>query len=206
MTLSIPDSSLAARLATLAAVAALLAGAATGAAAQYKVVGPDGRVTYTDKPPAPSEARARTAGGGGGSDTGGGLPAEVRQAMSRFPVALYAAKACGPCDQARSWLKGRGIPFNEYSIETNGDIDALKAKFGAPTLPVITIGGQVLRSSSTSELSSYVDAAGYPKQAKLSGYSWPAPTPLAPPAAPAAAPAPAPTAPVPPPPPSGIQF
>jgi len=203
MTLSNHDTSLAARVATLAAVAALLAGAATGALAQYKIVGPDGRVTYTDKPPAPSDARARTAGGGG-ADTSA-LPGEVRQAMSRFPVTLYSAKGCAPCDQARQWLKGRGIPFNEFSIESNADIDALKSKFGAPNLPVITIGSQVIRSSSTSELTTYADAAGYPKQSKLSGYNWPAPTPLAPPAAaPAPAPAPAPAAP--PPAPSGIQF
>jgi glutaredoxin len=210
MTSSIHDQPLATRLATLAAVAALLAGAATGAAAQYKIVGPDGRVTYTDKPPAPADAR-RTAGGNGGADTGaGGLPYEVRQAMSRYPVALYAAKGCGPCDQARQWLKGRGIPFSEYTIESNADIDALQAKFGGNTLPVITIGGQVMRTFSAGELGSYADAAGYPKQARLSGYSWPAPTPLAPPSAkttPAPAPAPMPApAPVAPQPPSGIQF
>jgi hypothetical protein len=78
----------------LAAVAVLLVGAATSASAQYKIVGPDGKVTYTDKPPA-----ARTpgpAGNANGRRRAGALPYEVQQAMSRFPVTLYAAKACAP--------------------------------------------------------------------------------------------------------------
>ena len=39
------------RLARLAAVALLLGGVTVGALAQYKIVGPDGKITYTDKPP-----------------------------------------------------------------------------------------------------------------------------------------------------------
>jgi glutaredoxin len=214
MTFSIHDQPRTARLATFVAVAALLAGAATGAAAQYKIVGPDGRVTYTDKPPAPADARLATPGAGSTTGSGAALPAEVRQAMARYPVTLYAAKSCSPCDQARQWLKGRGIPFSEYSIESNADIAALQAKFGGREVPVITFGGQVIRAWSQGEVSSYADAAGYPKQARLVGYSWPAATPLAPPSAaptaaaePAPAPAPAPAAPPPAPKPSGgIQF
>ena len=45
------------RLARLAAVALLLGGAAVAALAQYKIVGPDGKVTYTDKPPTASDIR-----------------------------------------------------------------------------------------------------------------------------------------------------
>ena len=57
------------RLARLAAVALLLGGATVGALAQYKIVGPDGKVTYTDKPPTaqdirPSKGTAAPAGSG----------------------------------------------------------------------------------------------------------------------------------------------
>src|SRR5262249_55393222 len=119
------------RAARLAALAALLAGAATGASAQYKIVGPDGSVTYTDKPPTAANAQIGNQGVNGG---GNGLPYDVRQAMSRYPVTLFAAKGCGPCDQARQWLKGHGVPFSEYSVESNADIEALKARFGEPQL------------------------------------------------------------------------
>ena len=199
------------RLAQLATVALLLAGVAAGAMAQaYKVVGPDGKVTYTDKPPTASAIKAPGPGGDTPS-AAGGFPYETRQAMAKYPVTLYAAKNCGPCDNARQALRQRGVPFNEYSIGTDADMNALQARFGEPTAPVITIGGQTLKGYSASNVASYLDAAGYPAQAHLTGYSWPAATPLAPLRAAAAAPAPAPVASTPSPAPKpqnsgGIQF
>jgi glutaredoxin len=178
MNLTMKDLSPSTRLARLAAVAALLAGAATGALAQYKIVGPDGSVTYTDKPPAAANARIGNQGVTGGGT--GGVPYDVQKAMSRYPVTLFAAKGCAPCDQARSFLKGHNIPFSEYSVETNSDIEALKGRFGEAQLPVVTIGGQTMKGFNGADLQGYLDAAGYPKQARLSGYAWPAATPLAP--------------------------
>jgi glutaredoxin len=189
-------------------VALLLGGAAFGAMAQYKIVGPDGRVTYTDKPPTASGVRI---GNGAAADAGArALPYDVRQAAARYPVTLYAAKNCGPCDQARQWLRDHSIPFNEYSVGTDGDLLQLRQRFGEATVPVVTIGTQTLKGYSASDLQSYADAAGYPKQARLTGYTWPAAVPMAP-AAPAAPTAAAPTAPtpavaLPPPSKNGIQF
>jgi glutaredoxin len=194
----------------MAAVALALAGTAAGALAQaYRVVGPDGRVTYTDRPPTAAQAAP---GGGTGTETvGTGLPYQTRQAMAKYPVSLYAGKNCGPCDQARQWLRGRGIPFTEYSVASNADIAALQARFGDGTLPVVTIGSQPIKGYSAGEMQAYADAAGYPAQARLGGYAWPAAVPLAPPA-PAAAQAASTAASVPtpsrlpPPSKSGIQF
>src|SRR5450432_1586142 len=75
-------------------VALLLGGAAFGALAQYKVVGPDGRVTYTDKPPTQKDVRIGGATTGGSDTASGGLPYDVRQAVARYPVTLYAGKNC----------------------------------------------------------------------------------------------------------------
>ena len=205
---------LSARAVRLAAVALLLGGAAAGAMAQYKIVGPNGQVTYTDKPPTPSDIRPAGNGNGVGNGapaTIGGLPYETRQAMARYPIALYAAKGCSACDNARQWLRNRGIPFNEYSIDNNASITQLQQRFGATTVPVITIGSQTVNGFSASDMQSFADAAGYPAQARLNGYSWPAAVPLvsvgAPvAAAPAAPPAPAPVAPPPATSSSGIQF
>jgi len=190
-------------------LAASLLALAGPALAQYKIVGPDGSVTYTDKPPAVSAQRAPGASPDSG---GGGLPYETRQAMSRYPVMLYAQKGCSPCDQARQWLKEHGIPFGEYSIETSADIEQFKQRFNGVTMPVITLGSQVIKGYTPSELASYTDAAGYPKQASLRGYNWPSPVPLAPPqparaAAPSAQPSSAgPRIDLPPPSTNGIQF
>jgi glutaredoxin len=187
---------------------------ATAAVAQYKIVGPDGKVTYTDKPPA-GQARADTGAvpAAGNAASPGALPYETRQAMSRFPVTLFAGRTCAPCDDARAWLKTRGVPFTEYSIDTDGDVRALQARFGETTVPVITVGGQRLRGFSPTELESTVTAAGYPAQAQLIGYRWAPAVPLAPPApraVQASAPTPPKALPAPPSPPeaprTGIQF
>ena len=199
-----------ARLSRLAVVALLLGGTTVAALAQYKIVGPDGKVTYTDKPPTPQDIRLPS---GDGATSGGapGLPYETRQAMAKYPVTLYAAKNCPPCDQARQALRQRGVPFKEYSVNSNADITALQGRFGGTTMPVISVGGQSMKGYSSNDLGGYLDAAGYPAQARLAGYNWPAATPLAPPAAPVAVqPAdatPAPTAPqAPPTSKNGIQF
>ncbi len=195
------------------AVAALLGGAAVGALAQYKVVGPDGHVTYTDKPPTASDIKAP--GNAPNSSTAAaaaGVPYETRQAMAKYPVTLYASRNCPACDSVRGWLKGHAIPFNEYALAVDADYRALQSRFGDTSLPVTTIGSQVLKAFNAGDLQSYADAAGYPRQARLVGYTWPAAVPLtnqrsAPPTADDTTAPPAPAAPaLPPPSTSGIQF
>jgi glutaredoxin len=172
------------RLARLAAVALLLGGVTVGALAQYRIVGPDGKVTYTDKPPTAQDIRpSKDAAAPSG---GAGLPFETRQAMAKYPVTLYSAKDCSGCDQARQALRGRGVPFNEYSVTTEADFGAFQSRIGGSMFPVVVIGGQTLKGYSSSDLSGYLDAAGYPAQGHLSGYTWPAATPLAPRGAPPA--------------------
>ena len=205
------------RLARLAAVALLLGGSAVGALAQYKIVGPDGKVTYTDKPPTPQDIRPSK---GAADSVGGGIPFETRQAMTKYPVTLYSTKNCSGCDHARQALRQRGVPFNEYSVTTESDFGAFQTRFGGSTFPVVVIGSQTVKGYSSTDLSGYLDAAGYPAQGHLAGYTWPAAAPLAPrsatPAtaataaadsddAPAPAPAPAPPL-LPPPSKNGIQF
>ena len=204
-----------ARTARLALVAFLLAGAAVGAIAQaYKIVGPDGKITYTDKPPTPQDIRVNN-GSGSSSSNSGGLPYETRQAMAKYPVALYNTKDCAPCERARQALRQRGVPFNEYSVLLDADFAAAQARFGSNvSFPVITIGNQTMTGYSSNDLQAYLDAAGYPAQARLAGYSWPPAAPLAPrsatPVAPVAtAPDAAPSTPaplLPPPSKNGIQF
>ena len=202
------------RLPRLAALALLLGGVAVGAMAQtYKVVGPDGKVTYTDKPPTASAIKAPSQTTPGGDSTDNGIPYATRQAMAKYPVTLYATKNCQGCDMARQALRQRGVPFTEYSITTNADIAALGSRFGGTESPVVQIGSQAMKGYSSTDLASYLDAAGYPAQARLTGYSWPPATPLAPrgaaQATAAAEPKQAPSSPtplLPPPSKSGIQF
>ena len=178
-----------ARLAALAACAtgALLA-TATQAQQVHRIVGPDGKVTFSDRAPEDKKAQSTvlsTASGGAASNPA--LPSELRHIASRFPVTLYTGESCSPCQQARQLLVQRGVPFTERSVNTNDDLDALRRLSGESALPFGTIGRQQLKGFSDAEWTQYLDAAGYPAQSRLPrGYTQPAATPLAPAKAPAA--------------------
>lgn len=182
------------RLLLLAAAGlALAACLAQEAAAQmiYRSVGPDGRMTFSDRelnaPRAAvsvADARAPTAA------SADALPFALREVQARFPVTLYAASNCSPCASARALLTLRGIPFTEFSVQTEADAQTLRALSGQDLLPFATIGQQHVRGFAADEWRQYLDAAGYPQTSALpSNYRAPAPRALAPvtPAAPGAA-------------------
>lgn len=180
-------------------IAVITALSSTAMAQQlYRIVGPDGRVTFSDQPPPPSaNAKVTTGRGGSFSESAGNvaLPFELRNAVQRFPVTIYTSKDCGPCDAGRNLLRTRGIPFTERTVENNEDAEALKRLTGDTSLPMATVGGQQMKGFSDAEWTQFLDAAGYPKTSQLpSNYRNPAPSPMVARAAPAPAPAPAPAA------------
>ena len=166
------------RLPFLIACAAALAGPA---AAQYKVVGPDGRITYTDRPPT-SDAASRIVPMRAGTAAPEGpvlLPLELRQAVARFPVTLYTAAECAPCEQARRMLRTRGIPHAERTIADDADGEALQRISGGRAVPTLAVGSQVMRGFAEADWHSTLDFAGYPRESKLPrNYSFAAATPL----------------------------
>ena len=144
--------------------------------AQYKVVRPDGSVTYTDRPPAEANVRVtpigRNAPPSTNTSTDTGLPIELRQAMARYPVTLYTANDCAPCDAGRKLLQQRGVPYNERRISSEEDALALDRAVGGRTVPALTVGVQPLRGFSETDWAAYLDAAGYPRESKLPR-NWP---------------------------------
>ncbi len=204
----------------------LLAGviAATPSHALYKVIGPDGKVTYTDRPPGATQGKiSPLAGQTAPASLDVTLPLELRQAIGKFPVTLYTVTgSCSPCDNAKQLLRGRGIPYGEKQVINAEDSEALQRLSGAQDAPTLAIGSQILRGLAPEVWNSYLDAAGYPRESKLpTGYQYPTATPLterreaaapraAAPAAPAsaasAAPAGSTNTPPPPAPQSGIRF
>lgn len=171
--------------ATLAAASLLLALTVSLVQAQgiYRIVGPDGRVTFSDKPPAASD-KATPLGTEGRPETQASseLPYELRQLAQRYPVTLYSGDNCAPCDSGRQLLNARGIPFSERTVSTPQDADALQKFNGDASIPVLTIGGQRLKGFLAADWSQYLDAAGYPKTSQLPpNYRNPVPAPLVPP-------------------------
>lgn len=153
-------------------------GAAT-AQPVYRIVGPDGKVTFSDRAPSEAATPAKNASAGAGDSGTAALPYELRQVASRFPVTLYTGPDCAPCASARNLLIQRGVPFAERTVTSNEDIEALERLSGSASLPFGTIGGQHLSGFSDAEWTQYLDAANYPKQSQLPAhYRRPAAVPL----------------------------
>lgn len=166
----------------------------------FRIVGPDGRVTFSDKPPPDADkAQALTAGAGSEPGANGpALPFALRQPVAKYPVTLYTAASCASCDEGRSLLRSRGVPFAEKTIATAADVEAFRRINEGNTVPVLTIGSQLVKGFSSSDWTQYLNAAGYPEKSVLpAAYRQPAASPLAavpasaaPPSAPEAAPKP----------------
>ena len=154
------------------------------AGAQYKVIGADGSVTYTDRTPVDSSAKVQAmrrdgslaattpatapAAGTPASTAPVALPFELRALVARFPVLLYTTNQdCSPCLQARNLLTQRGVPYSERSISSDDDIGALQRLTGGRSVPALTVGAQALRGFQEQDWQSTLDLAGYPKESRL---------------------------------------
>ena len=161
--------------------ALVLLGTAAQAQTVYRIVGADGKVTFSDKPPVTANQGkvVGTGVGANGAASNVGLPFELRQVASKYPVTLYTSNKCAPCDTGRALLAGRGVPFVERTVNTTEDSESLQRISGDTSLPFLTIGGQRLKGFTDAEWTQYLDAAGYPKSSLLNAnYRNPAPTPL----------------------------
>ena len=152
------------------------------ALAQYKVVGPDGKITYTDRPvtaPPGGQVQPLRAAAAAAAAARAPLPLELRAVADRFPVTLYTSPECPPCDSGRSLLQQRGIPYTERVVSSDDDTAALQRITNGRTVPALTVGGQALRGFLDTDWQATLDLAGYPKESKLPrGWSAGPATPL----------------------------
>ncbi|WP_313077333.1 glutaredoxin family protein [Melaminivora sp.] len=147
-------------LCALCAVVALLAAGAAQAQRIYRIIEPNGRVTFTDRPPT-ADARDITLPPNVQRPGGDAPLPPLRPAGQRPPVTLYTAADCVPCVSARALLEQRGIAFSEHVVASGEDLQALQRLSGDATLPFATVGERQLRGFSQQEWSDVLDAAGY---------------------------------------------
>jgi glutaredoxin len=152
---------------TLAGVSLSLLSAV--ALAQYKYVGPDGKVVYSDQPP-PANVKGvqkTSIGGNTAASSGAALPFALQGPSRNFPVTLFSAAGCSGCDSARTFLSARGIPFTEKIVKTAEDAIVLKVETGESGVPVVLIGKTKQLGFDIAALTSALDAAGYPSTSQL---------------------------------------
>jgi glutaredoxin len=136
----------------------VLTGLATGQTL-YKSIGPDGKVVYSDRPPAagkvektfavqdlpntaiPEKALAELA-----ALRKTAKPATVRTTG----VVLFSATWCGYCRQAKAFLAQRGVRYEEKDIDTPAGKLAFVQAGGAGGVPMLVANGTVVQGFSPS--------------------------------------------------------
>lgn len=171
----------------------------------YRIVGPDGQVTFSDMPGGASASKVipvdNMAAAPAAAPSGSALPFELRQVVGKYPVTLYTSNNCPPCDSGRTLLRARGVPFSEKTVSSIQDTEAFQKLSGSNSLPFLTIGAQQVAGFSAADWTDYLTAAGYPERSRLpANFRTPQATPMVNVQNPAlAASAPEPAAPAPPP-------
>jgi glutaredoxin len=176
-----------ARTIPLAMVLALLL--APSAWAVYKVVGPDGHVTFTDIPPSRAGEQVQHLAIPAQAQRGQGaslIPTELAPVVRQYPVVIYTTPQCPACDDGIKFLRARGVPYTDKSITTPADVTAYKrVSHGSETLPLLTVAGvQVRVGFDPAAWGQALTVAGYPQRSILpNDFTFATPEPLVPTAA-----------------------
>ena len=151
------------KIASLAIIAIVLAAGPLSAAQLYRWVDDKGNVEWRDTPPPASAKSVEQRNMGGNTIQTSTLPYSVQQAVKKFPVTLWVFDCGDPCNQARSHLARRGIPYTERNAQK--DADELKKVAGSTDVPLLLIGSQQLKGYLESGWDTALDSAGYPRTA-----------------------------------------
>ncbi|MDO4232632.1 MAG: glutaredoxin family protein [Lautropia sp.] len=171
----------------LLATASMLIAPSAGAA-EYRWTDESGRIVYGDQPPEgavalrmggarTTEVSARPA-----ADPTADFPMGLRDAARSYPVEVFVANDCAPCQQAVQMLRKRGIPFQEWLVQTHDDFARFKEKgFTENGFPAISVGGQRSIGFEVNAWERMLDKANYPKVSVLpDSYRYPIATNLSP--------------------------
>jgi len=125
-----------------------------------------GNTIFSDQPPPPGTNVVERRGSEPG--TSGQQSYATRMAAEKFPVVLYTTAEClEQCAKGRDLLNGRGIPFAEKIISSEGpELTELRTLTGGETVvPVVVVGKQPFKGFDPAAWNNLLDLAGYPKSA-----------------------------------------
>jgi glutaredoxin len=156
------------------------------AAAQFKWIDAEGRITYGDNPPRDAKNIEPLRRAEPDVDPTLALPLELRRAVANFPLTLYTSPTCSPCTAARELLQVRGAPYTEITLATPQDIEAFRKLDLGDKVPVLMVGRQSVKEFMPAAWHTTLDTAGYPRTSQLPR-TWrnPAAKPMVVPAGPA---------------------
>jgi glutaredoxin len=161
----------------------VVAGAAAAQSQIYKWKDAKGQVHYGDTPPPQGAQTLQVAGQPAPAAANSGMPYELTRAVLQHPVTLYTTPRCAACDQGRSLLHARGVPFTEKTVTTQDDQQAQRRQTGKDELPLLLVGTRQVTGFQAAGWQEALDSASYPRQSMLpSGYQFDPPEPAAPPA------------------------
>ncbi|MBL8535497.1 MAG: glutaredoxin family protein [Betaproteobacteria bacterium] len=144
----------------------VVAFAAHAAAEIYRWTDAEGKVHYSDAPPASGKGKAEQVKLPPVSSIRG--PATVSnaapgvQSPRRQPVILYTAAWCGYCQRAKAHLRQRGIGFDERDVETSVSGRREYQQLGGRGVPIILVGTQRMDGFDAGGLDAMLKSGGYP--------------------------------------------
>lgn len=122
----------------------------------YKVIGADGKVSYTDKAPQATAAKTEKLK----LQTYSGAPSVSSYNGSVRKVTLLSAQWCGVCRQAKAYMVSRKIAFEEWDVDQSEFARAKMRELGAKGVPVILVGQQKMVGFSAERLDAMLKNAG----------------------------------------------
>lgn len=147
------------------AALALLLCLGSAQAQVYKWKDAKGVVHYSDTPDT-SHPKAEEVGNAP-APSQAALPYALARAARNHPVTLYTTDKCGACDQARAFLRQRGIPFSEKTVSSDADAAALNQAGSDGSLPFLTVGRSKLTGFEAGQWGTALSAADYPATSVL---------------------------------------
>lgn len=125
----------------------------------YKSVGPDGKITYSDKPPIKGNVEKKLIFRNLPSTK---LPASASSKLTQVgdktaiskpkanvaAVTLYTASWCGYCKQAKAYLANQKINYREVDIESQDGMVEFSQAGGSGAVPLLIAGKESLQGFS----------------------------------------------------------
>ena len=139
---------------------ALLAGIPAEAQQIYRWVDENGRVQYTDKPPAGVKAKpvADRINSYSGTPT---VTGSASAGATRPEIKMYSTEWCGYCKKAREYMTRNRLRFTELDVEKSPAARAEYQRLGGRGVPVILVGAQRMTGYSEEAFVQMLKAAGY---------------------------------------------